>query len=82
MPNLLVPVLHQTDQALQLGRARDDEVPLQLCEAGGVLACIAVAVDEVDVDLRAGPGARDQLAWRWGDGYHHSGSHGVPMGPT
>lgn len=64
MPNLPVPVLHQSDQTLQLGGARDDEVSLQLSEAGGILARIVVAVDEVHVDLRRGPVAGDHLAWR------------------
>lgn len=70
-PNLLVPVLHQSDQTLQLGGARDDEVPLQLCEARGVFARIVEAVDEVHVDLRAGPGAGDQLAWKQRQGQPH-----------
>lgn len=63
-PNLLVPVLHQSDQTLQLGGARDDEVPLQLCEAGGILACEVAVADEVHIDLRVGPGVGAQLAWR------------------
>ena len=45
VPNLLIPVLHQPDQALEFGGTGANEVTLQLREAGRELACIAVAVD-------------------------------------
>ena len=77
-PNLPVPVLDQSDQTLQLGGARDDEVPLQLRETGGVLARVVVAVDEVDVDLRRGPPAGAQLAWRQGGGHRRLVSQNPP----
>ena len=64
-------MLHQADQTLQLGGAGDDEVPLQLCEAAGVLARIAATADEVDVDSRWGPGAGAQLAWEQGESHPH-----------
>lgn len=51
----LVPVLHQADEALQLGWTILQEVSLQLCEAGGELALfplVLTLLDELDVDLR------------------------------
>ena len=44
-------MLHQQDQALQLGRPNVHEVPPQLREAGRVLAPLAAAVEEAGVDL-------------------------------
>ena len=54
-PYQLVPVLHQADEALQLGRTLLQEVSLQLREAGGELALsplVLTLLDELDVDLR------------------------------
>lgn len=64
MTNLLVPVFHQPDQALEFGGTGANEVPLQLREAGRELSCIAVAADEVCVDLGMRPRARPQLTYR------------------
>lgn len=64
MTNLLVPVFYQPDQALEFGGTGDNEVPLQLGEAGRELSRITVAVDEVGVDLGIRWKARPQLAYR------------------
>jgi hypothetical protein len=62
--NLLVPVFHQPDQALEFGGTGGNEVPLQLCEAGRELSCITAAVDEVCVDPGIRPRAGPQLAYK------------------
>lgn len=52
---LLVPVLHQANEALQLGWTILQEVSLQLCEAGGELAFFPqflALLDELDIDFR------------------------------
>lgn len=68
MTNLLVPVFHQPDQALEFGGTGDNEVPLQLREAGRELSCITAAVDEVCVDPGIRPRAGPQLAYREREG--------------
>lgn len=79
VPNLLVPVLHQPDQALEFGGTGANEVPLQLRKAGRELAGIAVAADEVLVDLGIRLTARPQLACTVGNGWSHSVSPREPM---
>lgn len=54
-------MLHQQDQALQLGRAGVHEVPPQLGEAGPVLPVLAAAVQESPVDLGVRFGAGTEL---------------------
>ena len=54
-PYQLVPVLHQADEALQLGRTLLQEGSLQLREAGGELALspqFLALLDDLDVDFR------------------------------
>lgn len=68
VPHLLVPVLHQPDQALEFGGTGANEVSLQLREAGRELSCIVAAADEVRVDPGIRPRAGPQLACVVGKG--------------
>lgn len=54
MPYQMVPVIDQADEALHLGWAPLQEVPLELGEAGGELAFLPqvdALPDEIGVDL-------------------------------